>query len=227
MKLFANLSSGFRAPSISELFGPFGANPNLKPEKSTNIEAGIESWNKSKTISFLVTYFHRNINDLIAYDFVLGYLNRDKQNDQGVETELNYQPNAKINLRASYAYVVGKTTQNISGKDTTFNNLIRRPKHTVNLNGGYQFTDQFFASMNLQWFSKRADIFYNPANFYTPEPKLLSSYSLVNAYAEYEFEKKVKLFIDVKNIFDKKDYYEVYGFNVQGINITGGIRFKF
>ena len=34
VKIFANLSSGFRAPSISELFGPFGANPNLKPEKS-------------------------------------------------------------------------------------------------------------------------------------------------------------------------------------------------
>ena len=226
VKLFANISSGFRAPSISELFGPFGANPNLKPEKSSNIEAGIESWNKSKTFSFLVTYFHRNIRDLIAYDFALGYLNRDKQKDQGIETELNYQANSKLNLRASYAYVTGETTQNISGKDTTFNNLIRRPKHSVNLNGGFQFNENFFASLNVQFFSKRKDIFYNPANFYAPEQKVLASYSLVNAYAEYVFHKKTKLFVDVKNIFNDKDYYEVYGFNVQGINISGGIRFN-
>jgi len=227
VKLFANLSSGFRAPSISELFGPFGANPNLKPENSTNIEAGIQSWNKQKTVSFLVTYFHRNIKDLIAYDFALGYINRDKQNDQGVETEVNFQPNPRLSLRASYAYVTGKTTQNIAGKDTTFNNLIRRPKHTVNLNCGYQFSDHFFASINAQFFSKRQDIFYNPATYYSPEPKILASYALVNAYAEYEFEKRIKLFLDIKNLFDKDDYYEVYGFNVQGINITGGVRFKF
>jgi vitamin B12 transporter len=157
----------------------------------------------------------------------LGYINRDKQNDQGVETEVNYQPNSKLSLRASYAYVTGKTTQSISGKDTTFNNLIRRPKHTVNLNFGYQFTDYFFVSINAQFFSKRQDIFYNPATYYSPEPKILASYALVNAYAEYEFEKRIKLFLDINNLFDKDDYYEVYGFNVQGINITGGLRFKF
>jgi vitamin B12 transporter len=33
VKLFINLTSGFRAPSINELFGPFGANPGLKPGK--------------------------------------------------------------------------------------------------------------------------------------------------------------------------------------------------
>jgi vitamin B12 transporter len=96
----------------------------------------------------------------------------------------------------------------------------------VNLNGGYQFNEQFFASMNVQFFSKRRDIFYDPIT-YDPEQKILAAYSLVSIYAEYEFEKKVKLFVDVKNIFDKKDYYEIYGFTVQGINITGGIRFKF
>jgi len=228
IKVFANFSSGFRAPSISELFGPFGANPNLKPEKSANIEAGIESWNKSKTVSFLVTAFHRDIKDVIAYDFVLGYLNRDKQKDQGIETEINLQANKKLNVRASYAYVKGEITQSISGKDTTFNNLIRRPKHSVNLYGGYQFNDRFFANINFQFFSKRRDIFYNPATYYTPEQKILGSYALLNVYGEYGlYMNKLKLFLDVKNLLDNQNYYEAYGFNVQGINVTGGLRFKF
>jgi vitamin B12 transporter len=34
IKVFVDLSTGFRAPGINELFGSFGANPNLKPEKA-------------------------------------------------------------------------------------------------------------------------------------------------------------------------------------------------
>jgi len=228
VKIFANLSSGFRAPSISELFGPFGANPNLKPEKSTNIEGGVQAWANNKSLSVLLTYFNRSIKDLIAYDFIVGYLNRDKQDDQGFETELNWQANEKLSFKGSYAFITGETTQKIGSKDTTFNNLIRRPKHTINLYAGYQASKNFFVSAGFQSFSKRDDIFYNPANFYSPEPKILDPYSLLNAYAEYGFlQGRLKLFLDVKNLLDKDDYYEVYGFNVQGINITGGIRFKF
>ena len=227
VKVFANLSSGFRAPSISELFGPFGANPNLKPEESTNIEAGLQTWLKNKSISFLLTYFNRDIKDLIAYDFTLGYINRDKQSDQGFEAELQYVVNDKLNLKAGYAFVTGEITQSLGSKDTTFNNLIRRPKHSVNLFAGYQASKNLFVSTSFQVFSKRDDIFYNPANFYSPEPKVLDAYSLWNVYAEYALSNsRLKFFLDVKNLLDKDDYYEVYGFNVQGINVTGGIRFR-
>jgi len=227
VKIFANLSSGFRAPSISELFGPFGANPNLKPEESTNIEGGVQAWFKNKSISVLLTYFNRNIKDLIAYDFSLGYINRDKQHDQGFETELQYEVNERLNLKATYAFVTGEITQKMGSKDTTFNNLIRRPKHSLNLYAGYQAGKNFFVSTSFQVFSKRDDFFYNPANFYSPEPKVLDAYSLWNVYAEYGLSNnRLKFFLDVKNLLDKDDYYEVYGFNVQGINLTGGIRLR-
>ena len=49
LKLFVNITSGFRAPSITELFGPFGANPNLKPEKSSTQEAGLQATAGEKT----------------------------------------------------------------------------------------------------------------------------------------------------------------------------------
>jgi vitamin B12 transporter len=147
-------------------------------------------------------------------------------NDQGFETELNWQANEKLNLKASYAFITGETTQKIGSKDTTFNNLIRRPKHTINLYAGYQASKNFFVSAGFQSFSKRDDVFYNPANFYTPEPKVLDPYSLLNAYAEYGFRNnRLKVFLDVKNVFDTHNYYEVYGFNVQGINLTASIEF--
>ena len=82
-------------------------------------------------------------------------------------------------------------------------------------------------STSIQHFSKRNDIFYNPANFYTPEPKVLTAYLLWNAYAEYHLLKNdLVLFADAKNLTNKKNYVEVYGYNVQGFIFNGGIRFK-
>ena len=82
-------------------------------------------------------------------------------------------------------------------------------------------------STSIQHFSKRDDIFYNPANFYSPEPKVLSPYLLWNAYAEYRlFKSDMVIFADAKNLINKKDYQEVYGYNVQGFTFNGGIRFK-
>ncbi len=227
LKFFIDVSSGYRAPAINELFGPFGANPKLKPETSRSIEGGIQAWVLNKKLSALATYYNRNIKDVIIYNFPAGYINRDRQKDHGIELELQYAPGNRWNLKASYAFVDGELTQKLAGKDTTFYNLIRRPKHTINLFAGYQVTGKFFVSTSIQYFSKRDDIFYNPANFYTAEPKVLDAYLLWNAYAEYKLlNNDLVIFADAKNLTNKKDYAEVYGYNVQGFSFNGGIRFK-
>jgi vitamin B12 transporter len=227
IKVFVDFSSGYRAPAINELFGPFGANPKLKPENSHTIEGGAQFWANNKKLSALATYYKRSIKDVIIYEFSRGYNNRDQQNDHGVELELQYVPDDRWNFKATYAFVDGELTQKLVAKDTTFHNLIRRPKHTVNLFAGYQITKNLFLSTSLQHFSKRNDIFYNPSNFYSPESKELDAYLLWNAYAEYKLlNNNLVLFTDAKNLTNKKDYTEVYGYNVQGFTINGGIRFK-
>jgi vitamin B12 transporter len=227
LKFFIDVSSGYRAPAINELFGPFGANPKLKPETSRSIEGGIQAWALNKKLSALANYYNRNIKDVIIYYYPAGYVNRDRQKDHGIELEFQYAPDNRWNLKASYAFVDGKLTQKLAAKDTTFYNLIRRPKHTINLFAGYQVTDKFFISASIQYFSKRDDIFYNPANFYAPEPKVLDAYLLWNAYAEYKLlSNDLVIFADAKNLTNKKDYTEVYGYNVQGFTFNGGIRFK-
>jgi vitamin B12 transporter len=223
VKLFVNITSGFRAPSINELFGPFGANPNLKSEKSNTQEAGLQTAMLEKKLELIVTGFNRTINDVIIYGFN-GYENRDKQHDFGSELEVSYTVNKKINIKANYAYVDGKITQKLAGKDTTFYNLIRRPKHNIHLFAGYQVNKNLYASSSLQITGKRID-----NNFLTfPSTQVeLKAYALWNVYAEYNFlKKKLNVFIDAKNLTNKKNYYEVYGYSVQGLNVTGGLRFQ-
>jgi vitamin B12 transporter len=227
IKLFVDISSGYRAPAINELFGPFSANPDLKPETSNTTEGGVQVWALNKKLSALATYFDRDIEHVIIYEYPRGYVNRDRQEDHGVEIEFQYAPDKRWSLKTAYAFVDGEITQKVAGKDTSFHNLIRRPKHTINLFAGYQVTKDLFVSTSVQHFSKRNDIFYNPANFYSAEPKVLSAYLLWNAYAEYKLLKNdLVIFADAKNLTNKRNYEEVYGYNVQGFTFNGGIRFK-
>ncbi len=223
VKLFVNVTSGFRAPSINELFGPFGSNPNLKPEKSATQEAGMQTSLLEKKLEFTITGFNRTINDVIIYG-LNGYENRDKQHDFGVEFEAGYAVNKQINIKLNYAYVDGKITQKLTGKDTSYYNLIRRPKHNVHVFAGYQVNKNLFVSSSLQITGKRID-----NNFLTfPATQVdLKGYALWNMYAEYNFlKKKLNFFVDAKNLTNKKNYYEVYGYSVQGLNVTGGFRFQ-
>ena len=88
-------------------------------------------------------------------------------------------------------------------KDTRFYNLIRSPKHSINLYAGVQLTPNFFVSSSVQWYSKRIDNFYNPANFYALEQKTLNAYALWNLYAEYKIKSSCRLFINGKNILEQ------------------------
>ena len=225
VKLFVNVTSGFRIPSVTELFGPYGANPGLKPEKSTSLEAGLQTALLNKKLQFIVTGFNRTINDVIIYGNN-GYENRDKQHNYGAEIEASYFVNKQLSLKINYAYVDGKITQKLPGKDTAYNNLIRRPKNNVQFFISYKLTENFLISSSLQVTGKRVDTYFDPVSFIS-RPVNLKSYALLNLYAEYSMlKKKLNFFADVKNITDNKSYYEIYGYNVQGLNATVGVHFQ-
>jgi len=225
VKLFVNLTTGFRAPSISELFGPFGGNPELKPENSSAQEAGVQSSILNDKLDFTLSVFNRTINDVIIYK-ISGYENRDKQKDHGAEIELHYAISRQFDLTLSYDYLNGNITQKLSNKDTTYYNLIRRPKN--NFHGFLQYhLNHFTASTSLQLTGKRIDTYYDPTT-YSPIQVNLKSYALLNLYAAYGFYKnKLNVFVDAKNLTKSTGYYEVYGFGVTSFNLTGGIRFQF
>ena len=225
VKLFVNITSGFRVPSIAELFGPFGSNPNLKPEKSSTQEAGLQAALLESKVEFTIAAYNRDSKDVIVYG-ANTYENRDKQHDYGGELDASYAVSKNMNIKISYAYVDGNITQKLAGKDTTYYNLIRRPKHNAHLFISYRATKNLFISSSLQITGKRTDTYFDPVSFLSSQVDL-KTYVLWNAYAEYAFlDKKLHVFADVKNITNNKDYYEVYGYSVQGVNITAGIRFK-
>jgi vitamin B12 transporter len=223
VKLFGNLSSGYKTPSLYQLFSIYG-NRDLKEETSLTVEGGLQVFTKNEKNSLRVLYYKRRVEDVIA--FTSHYINQDKQKDHGVEVEANSKVSDKLQLKAMYSYVTGKITTKQNGKDTTYFNLLRRPKSTFSFFAGSQLTKAFYASIQFNLIGERKDVYFAPPT-YAQHDITLKNYALLNLYAEYTLlNKHLKIFADLRNILDK-DYSDIYGYNTAGLNAYGGIRFNF
>jgi vitamin B12 transporter len=216
-KIFANISSGYHVPSLYQLYSEYG-NKNLKPEVSTNYEAGAQYF--SDKINVRVTGFARNINDVFYFHFDPAtfksqYINADKQKDYGIETEATINFCREFSASVNYTYVDGKiSTKDYLGKDTSYFNLYKRPKNVLNLSLNYQTTKELFLSANLKAVSKASEGLYKLKGYYT-----------LGFYGQYQFNKNFSIFADLQNITDQK-YFVTRGFNTKGFNANGGVKVR-
>jgi vitamin B12 transporter len=220
VKLFFNLSTGFKAPSLYQLYGQFGANPDLKPERSNSMEGGAKWFSTDKKFDVRAVAFTRAIEDVIIYGFP-AYTNFDKQNDYGFEIEPSVTLSPKLRVRGFYSFVTGEVTNSV-GKE---NNLFRRPKNSFGVNASYQASSKLFLSANFKTFGERQDRYFNLTTF-TTESATLDAYALLDVYAEYSLGNYAKFFLDAKNILNQ-EYSEVTGYNTLGFNINAGVNLKF
>ncbi len=227
LKLFANISTAYKVPTLYQLYSEYH-NPftTLQPEKAISYEGGAQYYAANNLFTARVAVFNRQVNDAIAfyYDaatYASYFINQDKQNDWGFEIEptINFKNKAQIIL--AYAHVDGNLTTKNAGKDTTYFNLLRRPKNTFSATFNYPVTKKLFASLAIRNFGKRADF-----DFTSYQALTLKAYWLVDIYAEYRFTKNIKFFADLKNITNT-NYQELAGYNTLGRNINAGITIHF
>lgn len=226
MKIFASAGSAFRAPTLSQLFGQFGANPDLEPETSTNYQGGVEAFFNDRRTKVELIYFRRKIENLIAFG-ADGFVNRDQENVSGIELSVNWIISGNLTLGTFYNYLDGETvTLDGSGSVLFEDDLLRKPKHNFGLNASYRFNNRLQLKADAEYSSDRKDLFFNPENNFSSEEVTLDSYFLANVYAEYgAFNNQFVLFTTVRNIFDS-DFSEVYGFNTLGVHARAGVRFS-
>jgi vitamin B12 transporter len=229
-KVFANVSTGYKTPSLFQLFSEYG-NVDLQPETSLNLEGGLQYFTKDGKAAIRATYFNREVKDLITFffdpvTFKAVYINRDKQKDNGIELDGKISLSDKVQIKAFYSYIDGEITTKKGSKDTTYFNLYRRPKSTLSFTLGTQVTKGLFTSLQLQSVSNTTDVTFDPP-FFTQREVALKDYVLVSLYADYALVKnRLKVFADLRNITDEK-YQEIYGYKAPGFNAYGGLRFNF
>lgn len=224
-KIVASFGTGFRAPSLLELFGPFGANPNLDPETSNYFNIGAESYLLENQIKIGINYFNRSIEDVIVY--TSAYVNQDEQEDSGLEATFNLIVNPQITVRGNYSYLIGESSSlDVNGNAILTDYLIRRPKHRFGIGIFTNPIPELSIRLTANYLGERKDRFFNLTTFTTSEVNL-DAYLLLNLTAEYQLlDKKVTIFVDSRNLTDT-DYTEVYGYSTLGFNSKLGLRFNF
>lgn len=204
-KIFGSYATSFIAPNLSQLFGFFGANPDLEPEENLTIEGGLE-YNTKKGFRVSGVYFNRNEENTIV--FTTGYENATEDATvQGFEFETEVNLIKNLSVSANYSFTELKDGIRI-----------RLPKHRANASLGYDFCKRTFASLDLQYVGERAD-----TDFSTFSNVDLDAYTLVNLYFSHKLLKdnKLKVFASINNLLNE-DYFEILGYTTQGRNVALG-----
>jgi vitamin B12 transporter len=109
-----------------------------------------------------------------------------------------------------------RTQSHVSYDDTTYDYALRVPEHTVNITLGVRPVKALYISLTSHYESKRYDI-----GGYDAPDVVLKPFAILNGYAEYKVVSCLKVFVEARNIFDKK-FVTVYGFNSIPTMFTAG-----
>ena len=206
------VSSGFRAPSLYERYGAFGAgNINLKPEESGTQEIGVEKVYQSGS-SVRVTIFNTNVDNLIEYNMgTFSYTQAtNSRKSQGVEFEGKLLAYDRISFDGSYAYVDAKTGTEVAA---------RVPKHDLSLSISANISPKINSNLEINHIMDYKD---------TVSGSLVDmpDYTVTNLAVSYDMPNNLMGYVRIQDLMDT-DYETVKDFNTGGRQIFAGIRATF
>lgn len=220
-KLKASLGTGFKAPSLDELYDNypaygFFANPALQPETSIGYDAGFEQSAFAKKLQFGAAYFHNDIKNLIEInDSYTSYVNIGRATTQGVESFVSLRPWDRLTLRSDYTYT-------LAYDDIAQEELLRRPKHKVSLSGIWRVTNAAQVSATVIYVGPWLDTNRDG----TATDILAPGYVLVNLAASYDLGQGVTAFARIDNALNVH-YQDPLGFQRPGLGVYGGLKIAF
>lgn len=212
-KLKGSYGTGFKLPSLFDLYDRYTGNPNLSPETSRNWDIGVEQGLWENKLRLGATYFNNHFDNLIVFNPNAGNFgkvdNVSRAMAQGVESTVQLEPLENLTLQGTYTYT---HTEDLATGDR----LLRRPAHKGSLQTTYRFLDGADINLTLLMVGNKSDI----ANTTVP------GYVLANLAAGYRINDNVRLFARIDNLFDKK-YEELYGYGTSRLAGYGGVTLSF
>ncbi|MGE4247861.1 MAG: TonB-dependent receptor plug domain-containing protein [Parvibaculaceae bacterium] len=209
-KIRASVGTGFRAPSLFELYDPTYGNPDLEPEESFSWDAGIEQSFLSGRASASATYFELDTDNLIEYDFATSrYFNLPgKSPRHGIELAANLQATDWLTLGGSYTY--------IKARDADGNRLVRIPKHDFGLQAGIAPIERVQINVTGQYVKDVVDT----------GDIALKSYFLLNARLSYDINDNLTAYLRGENLLDEH-YQTAFGYGTSRLAVYTGISASF
>jgi vitamin B12 transporter len=234
-KFKGTVGTGFKAPTLNQLYVSFPAfnffaNPNLKPETSLGYDLGFDQTVPGQPVKFGATYFHNDINNLIAANSTFTTnININRATTRGVEAFAEVKPLDPLTLRAEYTYTLAMD-------DILHQQLLRRPKNKASMDARWRVTEQASISATVLYVGSWADVNragtvsglrttpYAIANLAGTVSGLRTTpYAIANLAGSYDLGNGLTAFARIDNLFDRR-YQDPTGFLRPGLSAFGGIK---
>ena len=229
-KLRGSYATGFRAPTINQLFFPGFGNPNLQPEKSQALDAAIEQTLPGDRGSISVGYFWTRYRNLIlsvfdpgictdpgSFGFCAQNVGLARAEGLEVSTKLKLYRDGRwiknLDLHIQYTYAATRDVS--SGSDSR---LPKWPLHQISTILSYQPIESLQANLEGRYVGER---FGNVGN-----SNATPSFVVWNLSASYDVTKSVQAYLRLDNIFNEK-YEETLFFGTPIRSIFGGVRINY
>lgn len=212
--LRAAFGNGFRAPSLYELYGPYGKE-DLRREESETAEIGIEKrWGEENYLR--ATAFLMEAESLIGFDFVstscrnaieTGWAGCYNQVDgiarrKGVEIDGRYAFGSGYALTAAYTYIDSNQIANWSDV----------PMHNLNLGLEAEFATGTKTAVALRHLANR--------------PGDLETFTTVDLLFSHPLNDNAEAYLRIENIFDE-EYQLVNSYGTPDRSVYAGFRASF
>lgn len=210
-RLKANWGTGFKAPSLYQLYSRYGT-VDLNPDESRSYDFGFEQSFFDDKLSFDMTYFDNDFKNMIDWDSdTYKYKNIGKAETKGFEIACSFEPTESLTIGTNYTYT--KTKDKDTGKK-----LDRRPENQASLDLNWAFTEKGNLNLTTSYIGHR---FNDSANSQKIKP-----YTKVDLFASYDFTENFGIFGKIENLFDRK-YQQVHRFAAPGRSFYAGAKVTF
>lgn len=211
IKLFSSYATAFITPSLTQLFGQFGPNPELEPEESKSAEGGFTIYGDAFELDGV--YFYREDDNLIIYTTQYENVDGEIETD-GLEFTSSVMLSEKISLAGDYTY-----TRRLSDEVA-----YRIPIHKYKFSIDYSPLKALNLTLNYLHTGERRLQYFDNSTFETVQVDA-KAFDLFNLNASYAFD-NLTISGSVNNLIDE-DYQAVAGFNSVGRNFMVGLKYQF
>ena len=196
--------TAFRAPSINELYFPFGGNSGLMPETSEGWDLGVTRRGFGTKLSLDLTVFEIDFENLIEFDLgSFQFANVAEARSRGVEFSGRW-------TGRDFELVLGHTLTD--AEDATGEQLARRPRHRTSLIGRFSPLDALDVAVMVFAVQDRVE----------STGQAMDDYERVDLSVRWALRPWLRPTLRIQNALDA-DYQEVPGFVTPGATFMVGL----
>jgi len=220
LRFHGHVGTGFRAPSLYELYGAsifdatlyeFG-NKELEPEESLGWDLGVEVTAFEEMLRVDATYFSNTFDKIIDFGSV-GYENVDGGESRGVEMEAAFTPVEQLTVSGTYTYV---NTENADGEK-----FYGVPEHEFGANLHYWVLENLTANATVTVRGKEDIPLFDSTTFMS-ERYENDGFTTLDLGLKYAISKNFTVWGRVENLLDEE--YTIGGYTAPGRSVYGGIK---